>query len=79
MLKTSLLPIAAAALALGGCASNYAGEGAIAGGVGGALLGGGTGAVVGAAAGGLIGSIIHKDGHCYRRTRNGETVEVRCR
>jgi len=85
MISKIFLPVAAAgALALGGCASNYAGEGALAGGVGGAVIGAATGgsvlagAAIGAAAGGLVGSVIHKDGHCYRRTRNGETVEVRC-
>lgn len=86
MLKATFFPIAAAsALALGGCATNHAGEGALAGGVGGAVIGaatGGsvlTGAAVGAAAGALVGSIIKKDGNCYRRTRDGRTVEVSCR
>jgi len=75
MISKFFLPVAAAgALALGGCASNYAGEGALAGGVGGAVIGAATGgsvlagAAIGAAAGGLVGSVIHKDGHCYRRT-----------
>lgn len=79
------LPVAAAgALALGGCAHNYGGEGALAGGVGGAVIGAATGgnpvvgAAIGAAAGGAVGSLIKKDGRCYRMDRNGYEYEVRC-
>ena len=79
------LPIAAAgALAISGCASNHAGEGALAGGLGGAVIGaatGGdvlTGAVIGAAAGGAVGSLIKKNGRCYRADRNGYEYQVRC-
>jgi uncharacterized protein YcfJ len=84
MLKSALLPVAAASLALAGCATNNAGEGALAGGVGGAVIGavtGGnaaTGAVVGAAAGALVGSMIKKNGNCYRMTRDGREVQVSC-
>ncbi len=83
MKSITFLPVLAA-LALGGCASNYAGEGALAGGVGGAVIGaatGGdvaTGAVIGAAAGGAVGSAVKKDGRCYRYDRNGERNRVRC-
>lgn len=75
---------AASALALGGCASNYAGEGALGGAAGGALIGaatGGdvaTGAAIGAAAGGAVGALIRKDGKCYRRDRDGYRYRVRC-
>ena len=51
------------ALALSGCARNYAGEGAALGAVG--------GAVIGAAAGAVGGSLIDKDGRCYHRDRHG--------
>lgn len=65
------------ALALSGCARNYAGEGAALGAVGGAAIGaatGGnplTGAAIGAAAGAVGGSLIDKDGRCYHRDRYG--------
>ncbi|WP_226015708.1 glycine zipper domain-containing protein [Novosphingobium sp. FKTRR1] len=79
------IPLAAAgALALGGCASNYGGEGALAGGAGGAILGAATGgdplagAAVGAAIGGVGGSLIKKNGHCYRRNDRGREYRVRC-
>jgi outer membrane lipoprotein SlyB len=85
MFKKTFLPVAAvASLALAGCATNNAGEGALAGGVGGAVIGaatGGnvvTGAVVGAAAGALVGSMIKKNGNCYRMTRDGREVQVSC-
>lgn len=79
-MRSLILPVmAAGALALGGCASNYAGEGALAGGALGAGVGAlagnvGAGAAVGAAAGGVVGSQIKKDdrGGCYRRDRNGD-------
>ena len=84
MIAKKFALIALGSCALAGCASNYGGEGALAGGAGGALLGaavGGnpaTGAILGAAAGAAIGSTIHKDGHCYRRDRDGNTYEVHC-
>ena len=79
------LPVAAAgALALGGCASNYAGEGALDGGLGGAVIGAasggdvGTGALIGAAAGGALGSVVKKNGRCYRYDRNGRSYRIHC-
>lgn len=68
----------AGALLLAGCASNYAGEGALAGAALGVGVGAvsdvdmGTGAAVGAAAGAVIGSQIDKDKGCYKRDRNGD-------
>ncbi len=77
-MKTTFLTITAAgALALGGCASNYAGEGAAAGGAIGAATSAVTGgdilegAAVGAAAGGAIGYFIDKDNRCDGYDRNG--------
>ncbi|MDE1917578.1 MAG: hypothetical protein KGJ57_12470 [Sphingomonadales bacterium] len=77
--------LAAGALALGGCAHNYAGEGALGGaGVGAVVAGvaGGnvvTGAAVGAAAGALVGSTVRKgDGYCYRHDRQGYEHRVEC-
>ncbi|MFC4255760.1 hypothetical protein GRI97_13515 [Altererythrobacter xixiisoli] len=73
------------ALALSACASNYGGEGALAGaavGAGvGAVTGGnvGRGAAIGAAAGAVGGALIEKDGRCYRTDRNGRERRVRCR
>lgn len=86
MKLSKFFPIAAAgALALSGCAGNYAGEGALAGGVGGAVIGaatGGdvaTGAAIGAAAGAAVGSVVKKkNGRCYRVDRNGYEYQVRC-
>ena len=79
-MRSLILPMmAAGTLALGGCASNYAGEGALAGGVLGAGVGAlagdvGAGAAIGAAAGGVAGSTVKKDryGGCYRRDRDGD-------
>lgn len=77
MRKLILPIIAAAALGLGGCASNYAGEGALAGGALGAGVGAvtggdvGTGAAIGAAAGAAVGSQVDKDKGCYRYDRDG--------
>jgi outer membrane lipoprotein SlyB len=82
-MRQFVLPIVAAgALALGGCASNYSGEGALAGGALGAGVGlttgadTGTAAAVGAAAGAAVGSQVRKDGRrdrgCYRYDRNGD-------
>ncbi len=77
-MRLTLVPIiAAGALALGGCASNYAGEGALAGGAAGAAIGavtGGdiaTGAAIGAAAGAAGGALIEKDGRCDGYDRRG--------
>jgi hypothetical protein len=80
-MRSLLLPIAfAGALALGGCASNYAGEGALAGGALGAGVGAvtsgdvGEGAAIGAAAGAVGGALVDKDKRrgCYRYDRNGD-------
>jgi uncharacterized membrane protein len=70
------MAMASGALALGGCAHNYAGEGALAGGAAGALIGAASGdpaagAAIGAAAGAAGGSLIHKHHGCYRYNRNG--------
>ena len=85
MFTRILLPLAAAgALSLGGCASNYAGEGALAGAAGGAVIGAATngdvgrGALIGGAAGAAVGSIIKKDGKCYRYGSDGYRYRVRC-
>ena len=77
MRKLMLPIIAASALAIAGCASNYAGEGALAGGALGAGVGAvtggdvGTGAAVGAAAGAVVGSTQKKHDGCYRYDRSG--------
>lgn len=78
-MRSLILPMmAAGALALGGCASNYAGEGALAGGALGAGVGAlagdvGAGAAIGAAAGAVAGSTKSKDDRgCYRRDRDGD-------
>jgi len=85
MFAKTILPLAAAsALVVGGCTSNYAGEGALAGAAGGALIGAATdgdvgkGAVIGGAAGAVAGSLIKKDGKCYRTDRDGYRYRVRC-
>lgn len=78
-MRKLILPVmAAGALALGGCASNYGGEGALVGGAIGAGVGAlagdvGAGAAIGAAAGGVAGSQVEKDrnGGCYRYDRDG--------
>lgn len=77
-MRSLVLPLsAAAALALGGCASNYAGEGALGGAAAGAAIGaitGGdvaTGAAIGAAAGAAAGYFIDKDKKCDGYDRNG--------
>lgn len=79
-MRSIILPIIfAGALALGGCSSNYAGEGALAGGAAGALIGSGSGdtaegAAIGAAAGAAGGALIKKDRDrdgCYKRDRHG--------
>lgn len=74
----------ATALGLSACASNYAGEGAVAGGAVGAgvgLLRGGDvaeSAAIGAAAGAVGGALIEKDGRCYRVDRYGDEHRVPC-
>ena len=77
-MRVLILPlVAAGALALGGCESNYAGEGALAGGAAGAAIGaisGGdvaTGAAIGAAAGAAGGYFIDKNDGCDGYDRNG--------
>ncbi|MBW8754289.1 MAG: glycine zipper 2TM domain-containing protein [Sphingomonadales bacterium] len=84
-MRSLIFPImAAGALALGGCASNYAGEGALAGGVLGAGVGAlagdvGAGAAIGAAAGGVAGATIHKDRRgCYYYDRDGRRHSTGC-
>lgn len=82
MRKFIIPALAAGALALGGCASNYAGEGAVAGGVAGALLGGSVeGAAIGAGLGAAGGTLIKKDKRrgCYYRARDGREYWDRCR
>lgn len=77
MRKLMIPLIAAGALAMAGCASNYGGEGALAGGALGAGVGAatggdvGTGAAIGAAAGAVVGSQVRKDKGCYRYGRDG--------
>lgn len=68
----------AGALALGGCSTNYAGEGALAGGAAGALIGSTSGdtaegAAIGAAAGAAGGALIKKNNNdgCYKYDREG--------
>jgi hypothetical protein len=79
-MRKLILPIlAAGAFSMAGCASNYSGEGALAGGAlgagVGALAGGnvGTGAAIGAAAGAVAGSQVNKNERgCYRYDRRGD-------
>lgn len=86
MIRTVMMStIAVGALALGGCAHNYGGEGALGGAGAGAVVAGVaggnvvTGAAVGAVAGALIGSTVHKnDGYCYRHDRDGNEHRVDC-
>ncbi|MBT0668982.1 hypothetical protein HT136_11460 [Novosphingobium profundi] len=73
-----ILPVmAAGCFAMAGCASNYAGEGALAGGALGAGVGAvaggdvGTGAAIGAAAGAAAGSQVKKKDGCYKYDRHG--------
>ncbi len=79
MRKVIVMTLLAGGLALGGCARNYAGEGAAVG----AAVGAGVGAVVGgvgvaeggaigAAAGAVGGATMKKDDRgCYRYDRDG--------
>lgn len=79
-MRWTMTAIAAGALALGGCAGNYAGEGALAGGALGAGVGAVTGgdvaegAAIGAAAGAVGGALVDKDRRrgCYRYDRDGD-------
>lgn len=84
-MRSVILPaVGACALALGGCASNYGAEGALAGGALGAGVGAAAGntaagAAIGAAAGGVVGSQIHKDHHgCYYYDRDGRRQSTPC-
>jgi len=76
-MRKIILPLmAAAAFSVAGCASNYGGEGALAGGALGAGVGAiagdvGAGAAIGAAAGAVAGSQVEKDKGCYRYDRDG--------
>lgn len=76
--------VMASSLVLGGCAGNYAGEGALGGAGAGAIIGAATGgdvlggAAIGAAAGAIGGSLIKKNGHCYRRDSHGRDHRVSC-
>ncbi|WP_395333282.1 hypothetical protein WBP06_07220 [Novosphingobium sp. BL-8H] len=76
-MRKFMIPIVAvAALGMAGCASNYGGEGALAGGALGAGVGAiagdaAAGAAVGAAAGAAVGSTQKKHNGCYRYDRNG--------
>jgi hypothetical protein len=76
--------LALAALPLGACAHNYAGEGAIVGAAAGAGVAAATGgdvaqgAAIGGAAGAVGGSLIHKNGKCYRTDRRGREYQVDC-
>ncbi|MDF2639819.1 MAG: hypothetical protein K0R64_2803 [Novosphingobium lindaniclasticum] len=77
-MRMLILPLlAAGALGITGCASNYGGEGALAGGALGAGVGAlagdvGAGAAVGAAAGAAVGSTQKKHNGCYRYDRRGD-------
>lgn len=77
-MRKFILPVLAlGAFSVAGCASNYAGEGALAGGALGAGVGAlagdaGAGAAIGAAAGAATGSQVKKDKGCYRYDRRGD-------
>ena len=77
MRKWFVVPVAAAALSLGACADNYAGEGALGGAAAGAAIGAITGgdavegAAIGAAVGGAAGYFIDKNDGCDGYDRNG--------
>ncbi len=84
-MKILTIPVLVAAVSLAGCARNYGGEGALAGGAAGAVIGAATGgsvlggAAIGAAAGAIGGSLIKKDdGYCYRTDRDGREYRVSC-
>ena len=84
MRKTIIAVTLGCALAIGGCASNYAGEGALVGAAVGAGVGAATdgnvgrGAAIGAAAGGIGGALIRKNGRCYRTNSYGREYRVNC-
>lgn len=85
MRKIFVSTLAAAALSLGGCASNYAGEGALAGGVAGAAIAAddgdiGDGALIGAAIGAIGGTLIKKKDRreCYRVDSEGRRYRSPC-
>ncbi len=84
MTKMTLSLCVAGALAVSGCAGNYAGEGALLGAAAGAGVGAVTGgnvvrgAAIGGAAGAVGGALIRKDGRCYRQDSEGREYEVRC-
>lgn len=78
MRMTIMSTVVASGLILSGCAGNYAGEGALAGGAIGAGVGAvsdgdvGESAAIGAAAGAVGGALIKKDRKgCYRYDHNG--------
>lgn len=86
-MKTKILlapALALSAVPLGACAHNYAVEGAAVGAAAGAGVAAATGgnvaqgAGIGAAAGAVGGALIKKNGHCYRRDRNGNEYRVDC-
>lgn len=83
-MKLFIVPVAACALAMGGCASNYGGEGALGGAGVGAIIGAASGgnvarsAAIGAGVGAVAGSLIKKNGRCYRVDRDGREYRVRC-
>lgn len=77
--------IMGSAVTLGGCARNYAGEGAAVGAAVGAGIGAATGGDIatGAAIGGAVGAaggsqIRKRDNRCYQVDRYGREYEVRC-
>jgi uncharacterized protein YcfJ len=88
-MKTKMLVVPAllaSTMVLGGCAKNYAVEGAAVGAALGAGVGAATGedvgtsAAVGAAAGAVGGTLIRKDRDwCYYRDRYGREYRERCR
>lgn len=84
MRKVLVSVTVAGALSIGGCASNYAGEGALAGGAAGAVIGAGDGdvgegALIGAAIGALGGTLIKKGSNrdCFRVDSEGRRYRSR--
>lgn len=85
MRKKFVTAVVAGAMALGGCASTYTGEGALAGGVAGAAIGAsdgdvGEGALIGAAIGAIGGTLIKKKDRsgCYRVDSEGRRYRTPC-
>lgn len=83
MRKLFISALAACALGAGGCASNYAGEGALAGGVAGAAIAAddgdiGDGALIGAAIGAIGGTLVKKKDRsdCYRVDPEGRRYRM---